>query len=165
MALGIAAAQFGIGALGVLQAKSSADALKRQGEFRARQAEFNSQLIQYRTQDIHVRASTDIEERSKQVNQMIGSQKASLAGQGIEVEGELGEVFEQQEREVGMEDILTIKNNAWAQSLGLEIDAQNMKFQSRVASIEGKEAARQTLTTGGLSAASQFVAGARSFRG
>lgn len=157
------AAQVGMGAVQILNAKNQADMMKQQAAFEAQQSEFNARLIEFRKQDIQALAEKDIQARHKQVNQMLGAQKVSLAAQGIEVEGELGAQFEQQEREMALEDVQSIKNNAWREAMGLSIQQQNIRSQSRIDQIAAKDKARDTIVTGGIQGVSTMMGGAGKF--
>ena len=153
------AAQAGIGALQILNAKQTADAQRRQAEFAARQQEFNSQLTAMQIEDVEAIAKQDVQRRQRQLKQMVGSQKVALAAQGIEVEGELGEALEADERLYAAEDINAIKNNAWRQAMGLEIESRGMLMQAKQTRLGGKIQSRQTMATGALSGLSSMAGG------
>lgn len=157
------AAQVGLGAFQILEAKNMADAQKRQAEYEARQLEFNSQIVQLQRRDILAQADEDVNARQTQVKQMIGAQKVSLAAQGIDVGSEVARDAEKEERRVGLEDVRAIKNNAWREAMGLEMKSYEMKSQASWTRAAGKSAARSTLVTGGLNAASSIVSGAGKF--
>lgn len=160
------AAQAGIGGLQILAAKQTADAIKRQSEFMARQEEFNAQLIQVQKQDIDKIATRDVDRRYQELRQVIGSQKATMAAQGIEVEGEIGAALEADERLFVQQDVQTIKNNAWREAMGLEIKSRELSAQATMTRLGGQEKARQTMVTGGLQGLSNIVSGGSSmYRG
>ena len=156
-------AQVGLGAFQMLEAKNQASAMKRQAEFEARQLEFNSQLVQIQKREILDQAETDVQRRQSEVKKMLGSQKVSLAAQGVDVSSDVAQDIEREERRVGVEDVQTIKNNAWREAMGLEIKSQDLKTQAKFTRLAGKEGARSTLVTGGLNAASSIVSGAGRF--
>jgi len=158
-------AQVGIGALQILQAKQQADALKRQGQFQAQQDEFNAKLLDFQKQDLAAKTDLDIKERGTAAKQMIGAQKVSLAAQGIDVEGQIGQDLANQELQFAADDINTIKNNAWRQAFGIEIEQTNLRQGAKAKRISSVGAANATLATGGLRGASTILEGAGKFRG
>jgi len=157
-------AQAGIGALQMIEAKNQADMQRSRAEFAARQAEFNAALIETQQEQLKSQMLKDIDARQRQVKQMLGSQKAAMAGQGIDVEGELGQLFKEQEQQFALEDVQAIRNNAWRESMGLEVQKSDLRTQAAFTRLGGKEARRQTLVTGGMQAASSIIGGARTYQ-
>lgn len=156
------AAQVGVGALQLVNAKHSADAIKRQAEFEAKQQEFNAELSTIQQQEVKAVAQKDIDRRYQDLRQMTGAQKVALASQGIEVEGELGDQLAQDEEMFARQDVEAIKNNAWREAMGLEIQARNLQSQASFTRVAGRDRARSTLATGGLQAANTMIQGGSS---
>ena len=154
------AAQVGIGGLQILEAKNQADALKRQASFNARQMEFNAELVGMQKSEVEKLAKKDIAERESQVKQMVGEQKAAYAGQGVDLDSEVVGLVEDQERQVGLDDVQSIKNNAWRAAMGLEIEMQDRMNGAQLTRIEGAEAARSTFVSGALGGVSSMIGGA-----
>ncbi len=142
----------GTAALQFLDARNKASAIERQSQFQAQQDRFNADLIDFQREDLLDRVGDDIEQRQKQVKQILGSQKAVLAARGIDVDSEFAEQAAFEERQIAVEDVSAIKNNAWRQALGLKLQSQNLRTQAKFTQAAGSEAASSTLTTGGLQA-------------
>ena len=149
--------QAGGSALSLLEAKNQADALKLQSQFDAQQAEFNSQLIGMQKNDLERQSVEDVKTRNRNLKQILGKQKVSLAAQGIKVDSDLAQDLEDSERGIAAEDVEIIKNNAWRQVMGLEIQQSDILNQARSTREQGKTAARNTLVSGGLSAVSGLL--------
>lgn len=164
MGAGGAIAQGGIAGLQLLEAKNQADSIKRQSQFEANQLEFNSQLLEFTKRDIAKQAETDKELREKQLNQMLGAQKVSFAGQGVDLDSEVVQLFERDERNLALEEVQAIKNNAWKQSMGIEIQQSDLRNQAVFTRLAGKDKARQAISSGILSAASTGISAASKFR-
>jgi len=154
------AAQIGMGGLQMVQGMEEAKAMKQQAEFNAKQSEFNASLVKYQQEDLQAESEEAVFQREQQINQMVGSQKVSLAAQGIEVEGEIGETLEQEERLIGLEDVQAIKNNAWRESMGLEIKKQDMLSSAKAMRIEGESRANARKMQGMMSGAGSMLRGA-----
>jgi len=153
------AAQVGLGGLSILESRNVAKAQKRESEFAARQLEFNAELIGMQKKDIAKESGKSQDRRHKQTSQNIGAQKAALAAQGISLDSEVVGLLEDQERQFGLEDVQTIKNNAWRETMGIEIEQDDLRNQARSTRLSGKETARQTLVSGGLQGLSQGAGG------
>ena len=153
------AAQVGMGGLQMAQANTDAKAMKQQADFDAMQMRFNSSLVKYQQEDLQDQTTRDIIEREKQVKQMIGSQRATMAAQGIEVEGEIGAAVEEETRMIGMEDVQAIKNNAWRESMGLQIKERDLLTQARSTELSGQSKANSTRASGMLSGMSTGLSG------
>ena len=147
-----AGTQAGMAGVQMWEAKNQADAMKRQSEFEARQMEFNAQLTDMRREELGEQRGKDIVARESQINQMIGSQKTAMAASGVSLDSELAQQIKEESLRTGTEDVQMIKNNAWKQAWGLEMEAQDMRSQAGFTRLGGKNKARQTLTTGGVQA-------------
>ena len=158
-----AGAQAGVGALQIWEAKNSADAIERQSAFEAMQLEHNAKLLEFQKEDIQAQLNDETTARFKEAKRLIGDQKVVMAAQGVTVEGGLGEQLMQEELQYAADDVQTLKNNAWRQAFGIEIEQENLKTQAKFTRIGGKEAARQTLVTGGLQGLSNVAEGASKF--
>lgn len=156
--------QMALGGFQILAGQQQGASMRRQAEIDARQSEFNASLIDFQKRDIAKQRDEDIFLRERQVNQMLGSQKVSLAAQGIEVDGELGEAFAEQERKIGLEDIQAIKNNAWRASMGLEIKKQDLLMEAKATRLRGESAANARELSGILQGAGNIVQGAGKFK-
>lgn len=152
-----AGAQAGLGGLSLLEAKNSADSMQRQAEFEAQQMEFNAQLLDIQKDEVFTQANKDVLAREANIRRMVGTQKATLAAQGVKIDGDLGAVLEAEERRIGMEDVQAIKNNSWREAMGLEIQKTDTLMQAQSTRIQGRENKRATMATAGLRAAGTAV--------
>lgn len=160
----VGGASLGVSALQMVEAKNLADAQRRSAEFEAQQLEFNSQLVSMQKDGIGAQLEKDLESRQTQTKQMIGAQKVALAGQGIDIEGDLGEELQETEHFISNQDVQALKNNAWRQAMGLEIESADLRAQAGFTRLGGRDKARNTLVTGGLNATKTAIGGANRFR-
>ena len=152
-----AAVTGGLGVLNFIEAGNEADAIREQSEIDARQSEFNADLTDLQREDLLDKSSDAITRRQNQVRGMLGSQKAALAAQGIEVDGEIGVDLERDERATALDDTQAIKNNAWRDAFGLKQKAQDLRTQAKFGRASGQQQARNTLVTGGISSLGSFA--------
>ena len=152
--MGAAAAAGGVSAGSqILAAKMQANAIEEQGEFQAQQLKFNSQIAMIQRKEIEDQADSDSFQKQKEVNQMLGAQKASMAANGLDVTGDLAQSIQSDTRKTGQEDVVAIKNNAWREAWGMKVKATDLSNQSNYAIAGSKFGAATTLITGGLQAA------------
>lgn len=159
-----AGAQAGMAGLQLVEAKNQADSIKASSNFQARQTEFNAQLLELQKDDVKNQLDKDVFRRQQQTKKMIGSQKAAMAAQGIDVEGDIGVTLQEDEQQFSMDDVQSLKNNAWREAMGLEIQESDLRTQAAFARLGGKSQARSTLATGGLQAASMGLGAYNTFK-
>lgn len=129
-------------------------------EFQATQNEINARFAEIKATEIIEQGNEEAQEYQKRVRQTVGSQRATLAAQGIVVDSDTALDLQTEAAEIGALDVETIKNNAWRQAFGYKQEAVSQRFQAAQTRATGKFnktqsqfAARQTLVAGGMQAA------------
>lgn len=146
----------GIAAVSVVASTSAAQgqasAAKAQAEYQAKQARQNAELLEIQKREILTQGNDQAVDMSQQVSQLIGSQKVSLAAQGIEIDS--GSAFDLQEeaRNFGQQDIETIRNNAKKQAWGISIEQENLRKGADFTERAGEVQANNIMLANGLSA-------------
>ncbi len=148
-----------MGGLQAIEANNQAKAIRRQAEFQAMQAKFNEEILNLKKRDLADIASGEITKRQKQTKQIIGSQKVAMASQGIDVDSELAMDLETEEYKLSQEDEMTIKNNAWREALGLEIEQSSIRNQSMFDQAFASSQARSTRDAGYMQGAGTALNG------
>lgn len=123
------------------------------------QAEINARFAEMEAEDVLRRGDKEANEHQKKVRQVVGSQRAALAAQGIQVDSDTALELQRETSEIGSLDAQTIKNNAWRQAFGFKQEAISSRFAGEIAALTGQQQqsfanfqARNTLITGGISA-------------
>jgi hypothetical protein len=138
-------------------AEGKADAQEAQAKFNAQQMEHNAELTQIRRREVLKQGEEDAFRRQEQVRSMLGKQKVNLAAQGIDVgDGTAFELMEET-REIGREDVRMIKNNAWREAWGMQVEADNLTTTAQYTRMAGENAARNTMIQGGANALSTGI--------
>lgn len=131
---------------------AQSNAQSAQGEYEASGYEINARLSEAQAADARHRGKLDEKAHRKDVKRLIGSQRAAMAAQGIDLEdGSALDVVGDTAAQ-GELDALTIRNNAWREAWGYETQAIDSRSRGRFASMASKAAARDTLITGGMKA-------------
>jgi hypothetical protein len=145
--------------IGVAGSLEQASAQKAQGKYQQQQLNFNSSVSELQATDAINRGNQEALAKRKQTKQVIGSQRAALAAQGIDVNNDTSVTIQQDTAALGAEDVMTIKNNAWREAWGYKVQAQDYQSQGEFARISANSNAKQTLLTGGLQAARDVIGG------
>jgi hypothetical protein len=144
----------GSAALQLAGAYQQSESLKAQGEFQQQQAEMNGRLAEMRGADALERGNRAAVEHGQKARRLIGSQRAALAAQGINIDDGSAFDVQQDAYEMSAEDQMTIRNNAWREAWGFKVEAQQSRMQGRMAALAADNASRNTILTGLAGAAS-----------
>lgn len=135
-------------------------AQKSEGDYQKQIYESNARLADIQADDAIRRGEKDAKQHKKNVKRLIGSQRAALAAQGLDLEADDALAIQQESAEYGALDVLEIKNNAWREAWGYKVQANDFMGRARFADITAKNKARNTILTGGMSIASDAAYGA-----
>src|SRR5688572_4523364 len=102
----------------IASAYSESEALKAQGAHQKRMAGINAELAEMQADDAIKRGDKEAEGVRRNAKKMIGSQRAALAAQGIEIDDGSALEIQDETRAIATEDALQIKNNAWRTAWG-----------------------------------------------
>lgn len=145
------AAAMGSNALSsVAGAYANAQAYKSQGNFQNQIYKFNSQVAKVQAEDALKRGEESVTNLNKSVKKLVGSQRASLAAQGISLESGTPLELQQDTAYMGALDAITIRNNAYREAWGYKSQAISSALQGEFASLAGQNNYQNTLLTGGL---------------
>jgi len=146
-------------ASGLSSSISESSAIKSQGEFQAGQFEFQARLAELQAKSAETRGRDESDEALTKAKLLIGRQRAKLAAQGIEIDSGSALDIQLETAELGAVDSLTIRNNAFREASGYRIQAIDFRNRAAFSRIAASTGARNTLLTGGLTAASDLTRG------
>ena len=137
----------------LLGAGSSAFAQNRAGEAQREMYEFNARVADFQAVDAVERGDVLAKRRRRLTSQVIGSQRAGLAAQGVDINDPNSSAVDVQAdaRYLGELDAITIQNNAALEAWGFRVQAQDFRNRGRYAGMTGTAGATQTLLTAGSS--------------
>lgn len=162
---GLFAASTAVNAVGsATSAYQQSQAIKAQGKYQSNQLRFNAEVADLQATDAINRGNADAATKKRQTKQVIGSQRAALAAQGIEVNEDTASLIQQDTAGLGAEDVQTIKNNAWREAWGYRVQAVDYNAQAGFASVASRFNANQTLLTGGLQFARDVSGGVAAYK-
>lgn len=144
----------------LFDAKAQADAQRLAGDAQASVYETNALIQRLRAEDAIRRGDIEAKKAKESANRLIGSQRAAMGAQGIDIESGSALDIQKETAELGAMDVLNIKNNAWREAWGLRAEATNFTNQAGYSRITAKTAARNTILTGGITAATGLATAA-----
>jgi hypothetical protein len=142
------------------QGFAQSEAIKAQAEIDSAQAEINSKFAAMEAKEIIKQGDKASREHGRKVKQMVGSQRAAMAAQGIALDSGTALDIQEETATMGALDAQAIKNNAWRQSFGLTQESTALAFQARMTSQLAGQQARATLVGGALRAGAYGAKGA-----
>jgi hypothetical protein len=150
---------FALGGMQLFGAGMQAAGAKSSGRLASQEARFNAQMAEIQADDALARGNKASDEVRRTGRRVMGAQRVASAGQGILVDaGSAGELLDDT-RKMTEEDILTAKNNAWREAFGYQVQASNSRISEKLAQMESRNTARNTLLAGGLNSALSFARG------
>lgn len=144
------AATQGMSAVG--GAFSQANAIAGQAQYQQKVAEINSKIADFQATDALQRGGQAAARALGRSSQAVSSERASAAGQGINVNTGSAADIQDQTGAMGRLDALTIQNNAMREAFGYKSQAASYTAQGQFAGIAGQNAYANTLVTGGMQA-------------
>lgn len=142
----------GVSSIG--SAYSQSQAISAQGEYRQRVAQTNADLAAVQSQDAIARGNRASGRNDIATARLIGTQRAALASQGVDVNTGSALDVQKDSAAMGALDSLTIRNNAWREAWGYSVKGLNDSYEGKFAGMSADFDSTNTLLTGGMKAAS-----------
>lgn len=143
---------------------AQSQALEAQGNFQKTMFDFNASMADLQGKDAIERGDKAAGAVRKRAKQVVGSQRAALAAQGVEVNADSAADVQADTKAIATEDALTIQNNAWREAWGYKVSANDMRLQGWMGQHAASGAARNTLYSGSMQTASYGLQGYSSYK-
>lgn len=121
----------------------------------------NAQIAEYQAQDAEARGKVGEKQSRRLTEKVIGAQRTSLAGQGVDVNRGSALDVQSDAAYLGELDALTIRNNAAKEAWGYRMQAKDLSTRGRNAKREGEWGAYTTILGSGGSLLLAQYGGAR----
>lgn len=141
-------AGLGLGVLGGIQ---QANAARADGKYQQQVANNNAILAEQNATDAYRRGALEEEKHRATVRRAIGSQRAALAANGLDLGTGTPVDLVTESAKFGEMDALTIRANAAREAWGFQSSAEQYRADGRAARASGNNAANGTLLTTGAS--------------
>ena len=122
--------------------------ISAQGDFTRSAYETNARYAEMSADQVVKLGYGQSKQQRKKTKQFVGAQRASLAGQGIDVNSGSGLQLQEEAMLMGAEDARTIENNAFREAWGMRAQASEMRFQGKMQQMASKYAARGAMING-----------------
>ena len=138
--------------LSLFSSMEQAKSMQAQGEFADRMSKINARRAVLMGKDAILRGERESQKYAGQVKQTLGSQRAALAAQGIDISSGSAAEITQESRLFATENVAKIRNNAFREAMGYEIQAEQESLSGFMAKSSAESQARSTLISGGFQA-------------
>lgn len=129
------------------------------GNYQAAVAEVNAKQSDYRAEQAGRIGAIKEDQHRAQVRQLVGSQRATLAANGVDVGSGTAAALVDETYTLGEADALTIRYNAMNEAWGFRAQATDQRQQGQFAKYRGKTQSRNTYLTTAASLTSQAAGG------
>lgn len=147
-----ATALIAMAGLQLYQGFMQSSAIRQQAEYARRMTEINGRRADMAARDAILRGEAEAVKYGQKVSGFVGSQKAALAAQGIEIStGDASKLIEET-RLAGSQNVAKIRMNAFRESLGIQVEQVEAERRARWGSISAEFEAGQTMLGAGLRA-------------
>jgi hypothetical protein len=134
---------------------AQADALRTQGEAQKQQADANARIAKVKADEAISQGTKKANVVKRKAAQLRADQAIALVSSGVDVGSDVATNIFRETDELSVIDQLTVRNNAWREAWGYNVQAEQSTFQGNLAQQFGQSEARSTALTGGLTALSQ----------
>ena len=151
--MGATAAIAGVTMIGAYLEGESA---KEQASYKKRIAEANANFAEAQAKRVLEIGEQESQEYGQKIRRTVGSQRAALAAQGVDVNFGTADELQAETFEIGFRDQERIKNNAFLEAYGLRVRAEDEREGARMAVRAAENVAVNSLISGGLRSATMF---------
>ena len=149
---------------GIMNSYAQSKALKQQGQYEQQIYQQNARSLERQAGDTIERGRIEAAKVRRGARSVIGQQRTSYAGQGVDVNSGTALDLQDETFAMGEMDVLTVKNNSWLEAFGYKTEASNQKFKAAYTRRAADFNAQATLVTGGLRAAGDILEGAYKYK-
>lgn len=151
----------GFGAMSQLSgSKKTAVALVSAGKAQRQLADYNAEVAEMQANDALARGAEEEARHRVNVRRMVGSQRAGLAAQGVDISSGSALDIQADTAQMGELDALTIRANAAREAWGFKVQAVDLRQRGLIAEQTGYMNAEATRIAGKAGATSTLISGA-----
>lgn len=137
----------------------SASAAREAGKYEQQVANRNAAIADQQAEQARQIGNMDEERQLRRVRAALGSQRAALAANGLDINSGTALDLQAETAGFGAADALNLRSNALREAWGFNVEATNQRNSGRAARAQGRNAAIGTLLTTGASMAGQAYSG------
>lgn len=142
---------------GLVSSYAESEAIRDRARLVRRQLQRRIDLMKVQRRDVKRSGDLAVAQKSQQTRQLIGAQRVALAAQGISLNSQTAQQLQEESVNLGQLDVMTIRNNARRQMMGLDIQIGETRLEKALSRIQQGVQAGGTLVTGFTRASSSFA--------
>lgn len=152
----LSAAGAGVGAITTaVGAYNQSAAYARQGKYSRRMANINASMADIEATDAIRRGDIAANRQGLRTALLIGTQRATAAGQGVDVNSGSALDLQANAARMGVLDQHTLRMNAYKEAMSIRMKGSSDRFQGNMAYMSGRNNAYNSLLAGGLNGTRQ----------
>lgn len=136
---------------------AQSQAMSSQGAYQKQTEDTNARLSMMNADDALKRGEVAAGNVERQGRQVVGSERAGLAAQGIDVNSGSAAQVQASSAAVTALDAQTTRNNAWREAWGYKEQAQEATSRGKFAQAAAESGAKNTILTAGMNAATAGI--------
>jgi hypothetical protein len=140
-----------------IQGYRATKAATQESKYLESQYNSNSRMAMMEAEDAVRRGDQKALEVRKQGKKLIGSQRAAMAAQGLDIEADDALAIQTETAGLTALDSQQIKSNAWQEAWGYRVQSQDYASKARFARVQGMQKANSTILTTGLGIMNTFA--------
>lgn len=113
-------------------------------------AQSNAKMLEIQAERVLDRGEKDVTNYKNSVNQMISDQRLGFSASNIDINTGTALAVQEETANMGMQDALTIKNNAFLEAMGYKQNAINTSFAGKAGVMSANNRAVNSLITSGF---------------
>lgn len=143
--------------------RDQANAYKMQGQYQQQIHETNARMMEVQARDAERRGGQEVTALRRKARQVHGSQRASLAGQGVDVGAGIALDLSDETKAMAELDEITLKNNAWREAWGFRTQSIQERYSGQFARLSGNTKSSNAKRASYFDAANSILSGGYRF--
>jgi hypothetical protein len=145
------------GVMSLKGAEEGADAIRKRAAYQRHMTELNKYFANRAAEDAIARGQRAVSQVRKNERQVIGAQRAALAGQGVNVSDASAVQLVDDTKTAAAFEAITVENNAWREAWGYKAEGLKASMEGQLMDMASQQKADETLTTGGMQFADSLL--------
>jgi hypothetical protein len=152
------------GGVGLAGSAMQSDALRRQGDYARQQGDANARLSDLQALESYRKGSKEAANIKQKAGQVLSSQRAALAAQGLDLGSGTAADVQQDTQELSTLDAEVARNNAWREAWGFKAKALDQRTQGEQTQMAKRNEASMKNIEGATTAFPRFMDAASHFK-
>jgi hypothetical protein len=123
--------------------------LRERSRLRRQNLNFQRNMADLQVRDVELRGRKAIEAHQRRIASTIGTQRAALASQGVDVSSGTPLALQEETGALGAEDLAQIESNIFREAFGIKAQSVALSSEARFENIRSRGQRRESIAAGG----------------